>query len=149
MTLAAPKPFGGKDLRVSRKSGASTYDQLCMVTTSKVTFTYEFDDATVVNQTSPGSTPYRASLKKMNAFGCNISGVCDISDFQVLKGDADGEVAVIYKFEVALPMADGGGFWLSAVWFENLEIEQQKFGVVTFSGQLRGDGVPTWTAATV
>lgn len=147
MPLAAPKPFGGKDLRVHRKSGASTYDQLCMITTSKVNWTYEYDDASTANPTTPGAVVLRRSIQKMQAWSCNISGICDISDFALVKGDADSGAAVEYKFEAAVPLADGGGFWLGNVFFENLEIGHDKFGTVTFTGQLRGDGALAWTPA--
>ena len=143
-------PFGGKDLRVKRMTSLADPNPvfLATITTKGLTKTNEFDDATRPNTDTAGATWDRSSIKKSKAWSINISGIADAKAYATLDADCDSDVPLFYSFEIAKAQADGGGHWAGAVWYENLQISSDTGGVVKFTGQLRGEGPLTWTAAT-
>ncbi|ACL62058.1 phage tail tube protein [Methylobacterium nodulans] len=143
-------PFGGKDLRLLRKSSAADDNPtfLCTVTTKDLTKTWEYDYATVPDCDSPDALPARRSIKKMSAWSVNASGIADAKSYRELDAAAEADTPMFVRILVARPAAAGGGHWDGAVWFENLKIESQDMGVVKFSAQLRGEGPLAWTNAT-
>lgn len=147
--MAQPVPFGGKDLRVMRKSSPSdanpTY--LCSITTKGLTETIEFDDATVPNADNPGAVAARRSVPKMTAWSTSISGIADAKSYKQLRVDALAGVPLDVQILVAKPAAAGGGHWDGATWFENIQLQSDSLGVVKFSAQLRGEGDLLWTDA--
>ena len=147
--MTQANPFGGKDLRVKRLSSPtdSAPAFLCIITTKALQKTNEFDDATTGECDTPSAIANRRSVKKQKAWSINISGIADAKAYQVLDADCDSDVPLLYRFEVAKAASDGGGYWQGYIWYENLQINSDAMGVVKFSGQLRGEGPVTWTAA--
>lgn len=143
-------PFGGKDLRVKRLTSPTDNAPVFLgtITTKGLTKTNEFDDATRPDNDNPDATWDRSSVKKSKSWSINISGVADAKAHAQLDTDADSEVPLYYQFEIAKSAANGGGHWAGYVWYENLAITSDTAGVVKFTGQLRGEGKLTWTAAT-
>jgi predicted secreted protein len=143
-------PFGGKDLRVMRKSSPTDANPsfLCTVTTKTLTETTEFDDATVPNCDEPGAVAARRSIPKMTAWSINASGIADAKSYKQLRADSKSGVPLDLQILVAKPAAAGGGHWDGAVFFENLQIQSDNMGVIKFSAQMRGEGDLAWTDAT-
>lgn len=142
-------PFGGKDLRVMRKTSAADNAPtfLCTVTTKSLTETFEFDDATIPDCDNPGKVWSRRSIPKSTAWSINISGMADALSYKTMRADSRTGTPYFLQFLVDQPVAKGGGHWDGAAWFENLQIQSDSGGVVKFSGQLRGEGDLAWTDA--
>jgi len=142
-------PFGGKDLRVMRKTSPSDNAPtiLCTITTKSLTETVEYDDATVPNCDNPDAIAARRSIPKSTAWSLNASGIADAKSYKALRADAIAGVPLNLQILVAKAAAGGGGHWDGAVYFENLQIQSDSMGVVKFSAQMRGEGELAWTDA--
>ncbi len=147
--MAQPNAFGGKDLRVMRKSGPADAAPKFMgtITTKGLTETVEYDDATVPNTDNPDQVWARRSQPKGTAWSVSVSGVADPASYKQMRADMLSGVASFLQIQVAKPAAQGGGRWDGAVFYENLQIQSDAGGVVKYTGQMRGDGELTWTDA--
>ncbi|SOR29841.1 conserved protein of unknown function [Methylorubrum extorquens] len=147
--MAQPNAFGGKDLRVMRKSGPTDAAPKFMstITTKGLTETMEYDDATVPNSDNPDQVWARRSLPKGSAWSVSFSGVADPLAYKQMRADMQSGVPTYVQIQVAKPAAQGGGRWDGAVFYENLQIQSDAGGVVKFTGQLRGDGELAWADA--
>ena len=147
--MGQPNAFGGKDLRVLRKSGPSDASPKFMgtITTKGLTETVEYDDATVPNTDNPDQLWARRSVAKGTAWSVNISGVADPLSYKQIRADMLSGVPSYLQIQVAKPVAQGGGHWDGAVYYENLQIQSDAGGVVKYTGQMRGEGELAWTDA--
>lgn len=147
--MSQPKPFGGKDLRVMRKTGPTDPAPkfMCTVTTKGLTRTMEYDDATTPDCDNPDAVWARSSVPKGSAWSVSVSGVADARSYRQMETDMDSGVPTYLQIQLAKPAADGGGHWDGAVFYENLQIQSDAGGVVKFTGQMRGEGRLTWTDA--
>lgn len=147
--MSQGKPFGGKDLRVMRKTSptdpAPTF--MCTVTTKSLTETVEYEDATIPDCENPDAVPARRSVPKMTAWSLIASGIADAKSYKQLRADSKAGVPLNVQILVARPAAEGGGHWDGAIWFENIQINSDSMGVVKFSAQMRGEGELAWTDA--
>jgi len=147
--MSQPKPFGGKDLRVMRKTGPTDAAPkfMCTVTTKGLTKTMEYDDATTPDCDNPDAVWARSSVAKGSAWSVNVSGVADPKSYRQMEADMDSGVPTYLQIQLAKPAADGGGYWDGAVFYENLQIQSDAGGVVKYTGQMRGEGRLAWTDA--
>lgn len=147
--MTSPALLPGNRFRAYRGNGAApeVFAFLCIAQTKTITFTNEFEDATVPDCDTPLSTPARKSVLRSTSWGGSLAGVVDAKRFAVLEGDRKKVDPTNYQFLFDKPAADGGGTYTGPIFIESLQITSTNGGLVNFTMQFRGDGEVLWAPA--
>ncbi|KQP34303.1 hypothetical protein ASF27_01710 [Methylobacterium sp. Leaf102] len=144
--MAAPNLLPGTRFRVLRGNGATpeVFAFVCIAQSKTITFTNEFEDATVADCEDPLKVPARKSVLRSTAWGGRIAGIVDAKRYAVLEADRKKEAPTNYQFLLDRSAAEGGGTFTGPIFTETLEISSQNNGLVNFTMQFRGDGEVVW-----
>ncbi|MCJ2132451.1 phage tail tube protein [Methylobacterium sp. E-045] len=147
--MTSPNLLPGNRFRANRGNGATpeVFTFLCIAQTKTITFTNEFEDATVADCDKPLSVPSRKSVLRSTAWGGSIAGIVDAKRFAVLETDRKSETPINYQFIFDKPAADGGGTYTGPIFIESLQVTSTNNGMVNFTMQFRGDGEVVWAVA--
>lgn len=147
--MTSPNLLPGNRFRALRGNGASpeVFAFLCLAQSKTITFTNEFEDATVPDCDQPLSIPARKSVKRSTSWGGRLAGIVDAKRYTDLETDRKKEGTTNYQFIVDKPAAEGGGTYTGPIFIETLEVTSQNGGLVNFTLQFRGDGEVIWAPA--
>jgi len=144
--MAEPTLLPGNRFRAYRGAGASA-EFVCLATSTTLTITNAYEDATVADCANPTAIPTRKSVKSSTSWGGRFAGSLAADHLDDFRADVASETAVPYEFRVDRTAAEGGGKWAGNVHIENFEITKNNNGIVSFTAQFRGDGPLTWADA--
>jgi hypothetical protein len=153
--MATPNLLAGNLFRLLRGDGASpeVFTFVCIANSARgLTYTNEFEDATVPDCTVPTSIPSRKSVIRSTQWGITFSGIVDALLFAPIRTDAGIGVTKPtaprnYQFIVDKNLANGGGTYTGAIWFETVAQTETNNGFVSFTATCRGDGDIIWAPA--
>lgn len=152
--MATPNLLPGNLFRLLRSAGGApeTFTFVCIAQTKSLTFTNEFEDATVPDCATPTSIPARKSILRSTQWALAFSGIMDALLFANIRTDAGLGVsapaaAQRYQLIIDKLLVAGGGTYTGALWFESLAITSTNNGLVNFTATCRGDDSLVWAPA--
>lgn len=153
--MATPNLLAGNLFRLLRGNGAGpeVFTFVCIANSARgLTYTNQFEDATVPDCAAPTLAPSRKSVLRSSEWGITFSGIVDALLFDPIRIDAGIGVAKPsaprnYQFIVDKNLAAGGGTYTGAIWFETVTQSETNNGFVSFTATCRGDGDLAWLAA--
>ena len=145
--MAAPTLLSGNRFRLYKNTTGSTYVFVCLASTLSLTYTNDFEDATVPDCATPLSIPQRQSVLRSQGWSLSFSGSVDATQLTTLRADVASETAVKYQIQVDKLLAAGGGTWTGFIFFESLVVSKTNNGIVTFTATCRGDAALVWADA--
>jgi hypothetical protein len=151
MTANPVAPLPGNKFYVLVGDGASpteAFNFLCVATTIDSDHSLDLEDAMVLDCSDPTLIAARASTPKGHTWDLKLSGVCDPAKAPYQRLLTAHRTAVVVNCQLMknLPGASNGNIEQAGFFVSKLTESKADNGLVKFSAELHGQGLPTLTA---
>lgn len=148
--MAKPKIVKGTKVRLLQGDGATpeVFTKFCGLTAKSINFQSNTNETFVPDCDDPDAPAWRELAKSSRYVSLSGSGLLDMTALEAYQAAYDNDEADNYRFEIAVPALDNGGYWKGAFMLTNFQVTGNDGEHAQVEITLESSGAVAWKPAT-
>jgi len=147
--MAKPVTVKGTKVRLLQGNGATpeVFTAFCGLTAKSINFQTNTNETFVPDCDDPDAPQWRELTKSGRYVSISGSGLLNMGSLESFQAAYDEDETTAYRFEIAVPALQNGGYWTGQFMLTNFQITGNDGDLTQVEITLESSGEVTWVAA--